>query len=332
MSGYIKNIYKLHTDISFNNEHIIYKYLTTECKKNNILFDKKIIIPINYYNRYDFGIHIMNDIQFYGKIILYDKSKHIHLPNINVISKHKYTNDIGSGFDAKMKTIIQTIDKKYNRLLTEHNDINVIIMWVYNNYSVLYKWYKLNDDSLDIYTVIGLYYYLGTLEWFHIYILKILLSKNNTQNRIVFGDNLLFKCNELQQFTHTELRSFFNNGYLSHSVLYMFSPTHMTLYDPDYVVNESDNKIDILEFLLNIVYCPLNILYPIQEKTDDNYCIFYCINVIEYVNKLNILFDGNGFNTLGKYINELLPTFNKSVIHHYINMLVTDIKYKLMST
>jgi hypothetical protein len=69
MNG-IKNIYNLHMDISFNNEHKIYDNLTKKCKKRNIYFNKKIVIPINNYNRYDFGIYIIKNIPFYGKIIL----------------------------------------------------------------------------------------------------------------------------------------------------------------------------------------------------------------------------------------------------------------------
>jgi len=319
MKNCMKDINNLHMNISFNNNHTIYKYLTTECKKNNIYFNKKIVIPLNEYNRYDFSLYIMKDIFYYRKVllqknILYEK-KIINdfslLCNNNIIDVIKKDN---CKFNDTLIHIIHKFNKTYIDLL-KYKNINILIKWIYNRYLILYKWYKYFDVKIDINFILGLYYFLGTLEWFHIYILKLILKPN----QIVIGDNLLFNCTDLQILTTTELHKFFINEYSSHSTLYLIGNNYITLYDPDYIKHSSDNKIHILNKLLDIIYYPLLIPVSIQEKTDDNYCIFHCIRIIEYIIKLNITFDDIGFNLLCNYINTLQITTNKSTIIHYIN-------------
>lgn len=323
----IQNIFNLHMDVSFNDKHILYENLTTQCTKNNIYFNKKIIIPINEYNRYDFSLYIMKDIFYYRNIllkpdILYEKKISddiLTLYNNNIIDVIKKDN---CKFNDTLIHIIYKFNKRYIDLL-KYKNINILIKWIYNRYLILYKWYKYFDVKIDINFILGLYYFLGTLEWFHIYILKLILKPN----QIVIGDNLLFNCANLQVFTTPELHKFFINEYSSHSTLYLIGDSYITLYDPDYIKHSSDNKIYVLESLLDIKYYPLIIPVSIQEKIDDNYCIFHCIGIIEYIIKLNITFDDIGFNTLCNYINTLQITTNKSTIIHYINLIHTNLKF-----
>lgn len=338
MNKSITNIYNLHMSLSFDNDHKLYKSLEKQCKTNNILFDKKLVIPINNYNRYDFGLYIMKDITFYDKLLSDNK--------ININNKYFYDimkcscyknileliEEDTNNYNDIIINVIQLLNNTYNKLLSDNTDFNIILSWVYDKYTLLYQWYKLNDDVLDMDNIIGLYYFLGTLEWFHVYILKILLGNNmdTNTNIAIIGDNLLFNCYELQSLNDAELRIFFKDKYSSHAVLYLIGSNFITLYDPDYIEDESGNKIDILESLLNVKYYPFELSIAIQDKTDDTYCIFHCIRILEYINKLNITFDNIGFNILGNYINDLLPTTNESVIIHYILNLYMELKYNLL--
>lgn len=332
MNKIIKNIYNLHMNISFDNEHKLYKYLEKECQMNSILFNKQLVIPINNYKRYDFGLHIMKYFTFYKNILFncinsnneyfYDMMKISCHENILEII-HKDNNE----FNEEIINIIQQLNETYNKLIETYTDFNDIILWVFDKYELIHNWYQCYNNTLNINNIISMYYFLGTLEWFHIYILKILLANYTNTNIIIIGDKLLFNCYELQTLSDNDLRIFFKDGYLSHSVLYLISSDFMTLYDPDYKQNESDNKINILETILNVSYYPLKLSISIQSKTDDNYCIFHCIRIVEYVNKLNITFDNIGFDILNNYINDLIITTNESVMIHYIINLYTDLKY-----
>lgn len=332
MNNIIKNIYELHMNISFDNKHIIYKHISKQCKNNHIIFDNNIVIPINGYNRYDYGLHIIKNFYLYGKLLLVDRT-HMYNKKMLDIMTQLSKDDLNMimindkcDFSDELYSKIHKLNYIYNKKI-QSGDFNIIILWIYKKYLLLNKWYISNKKFLDTETIISLYYFLGTIEWVHIYILILLL--NNHKKRIVIGENLLFDCNDLQTLTSTKLNDYFNNEYTSHTVIYMMNNINISLYDPDYVKDDTDDKIKILEKFLELKYIPLCISTSIQEKTDDNYCIFHCIRIISYILKLNINFNQKGFNILRQYINNINITTDKSVIIDYINRIDNNLKYRL---
>jgi len=144
-------------------------------------------------------------------------------------------------------------------------------------------------DNLKIY---NLFKDLSMQTEFH----QILCSKQMI-GELYGGRNTLFLVNQidLDQFNLTEFekntgevipfKKYILDEYSSHSVLLISNLTQMTVYDPD--SNECDEK-----FLENVErysrHCGFEFKYykqinPIQSITNDTYCIFHSIIMIEHI-------------------------------------------------
>ncbi len=292
--------------VSYQNDHSIYKYIENELNECGYGYNRKHTISINKYNRFDQSLSIM-------KGYLYNDPKYfIEMVDQNVASdvvkKYKIEDDTKNNIDINqyVKTYQQKV--KYNTKIQ-------IIEWIINLYEEIKN---KNDDKINI---SNLLYFLGTIEWFHLAIIKFMFKTYNRNNIFIMGEHQDFDTLD-ENYNCREFFEFINSEYCSHSVVFMFTKQHLILFDPDY----DPKNCGLLQYnkMCGVLGKKIMQIIPdqyisVQEITDDNYCIFHCFWFIQRIIQMNI--DDNNINIFMDYVNQINKIIKKSDVYFFINDL-----------
>lgn len=155
------------------------------------------------------------------------------------------------------------------------------------------------ENSLSDHLIIwNLFRDLSTHTEFHQVLCRRLISRKPDDDTIsLFLVNMI----DIDQFNLIDsknttigwailFRKYIMDEYASHSNLLIANKTHMTIYDPD--INHDMCFIENIESFAHTVgleFNPTNQICPIQSATDDTYCIFHTIMMIEHIIRSNPL-------------------------------------------
>lgn len=256
----IQNVFNFQIDISYNQNHQIYKYISNLAYNNNCYFNNNFAIPTNMFNRIDYTNYLINcDISVFNNI-----SKHIKKYKSNVIINNNIRN-CEITLDNKNTTQLQSLIHKLSCSQNKYEFIIDLLITIRNK-------------IIDTKTLALTYYFLGLQEWFSITVLGILhkLYYTDLSCTFILGEYIKIIPNELIKMNNNELHNYLRKEYSSHSILYIINNDTLYLYDPD---NYEDYTL-LLPKITNVLninkYTTIN-TSSIQEKYDDSYCIFYCI-------------------------------------------------------
>jgi hypothetical protein len=336
----ITNAHNFHMELSYDTNHVIYKHLEKSLSKKNILFNRHYTISMNIFGRYDLSLFLLKGY------IFADKEKFLQLLKnvkrkfiINQIKKNIHnciTNDMSvmsKCLPSDVNTAVNNLCELYElklKLFNDDCDLVSFAFWIYQLYDDLKNWYikcDSRDSNFNNSKLIAKLYFLGTLEWFHLMIIQMLL--NETANCImILGENNNIEIENLTNMSSYELKIYIASEYNSHSVLYIKTNNFISMYDPDHC-NESDDNIHMLCNLLNTRYQSIQINNTVQSITDDQYCIFHCIwfmsMIAKYkVTKLNL-------KKIMDYHNKLNNTTLKSTVLYLINDMLLKIEFNLFA-
>lgn len=311
----LSQIHDIHMKVSYNHDHPIHKYIENELNSKGYGYDRKYIISINKHNQIDQSLSII-------KGCLYTDPKKF----IRLLEKHVDIN----------------IVKKYNINLPNHNNeieqyMNIyqqkvnnsskiqIIEWIINLYEGIRN--QKNDKSNISYLI----YFLGTIEWFHLAIVRLMLYKHNKNMIFVMGEYQDFDLLE-DKYTYCDFLKFINSEYCSHSIVLTFTEKYLIPYDPDY-----DQSVNVSEYRHFDKICEVlgkktmqvipDQYVPIQDITDDHYCIFHCFWFIERIVQMNIV--EKNFNKFMDYMKHINKMTKKADVHFFIDDL--NIRAKILN-
>lgn len=308
----ILQIHEIHMKVSYQNDHHIYRYIESELNKCGYGYNRKHMIQINRYHRFDQSLCIIRGY-------LYDDpQKFIKLleqyVDIEAIRAHDIGNEISEKeINEKEKRAHIT---KYIKLYEEKKKGTKIqiIEWIIGLYGEL----KINKNI----NISHLLYFLGTLEWFHLAIIKYMFSTYNEEKIFIIGESQDFDPWDLHNYNYNDLNEFVTSEYCSHTIVYMFMGKYMITYDPDYQAYDNElvqfNKLcKILEKKYMSVIPDQYI--PIQDITDDHYCIFHCFWFIQRIVQMHI--DHQSIVDFMEYIKRINKKTKKSDVYFFINDL-----------
>lgn len=272
-----KLVHKIHDfqmNISYDQNHRLYQYLSKYTKQNNIMFDNNLTICSNIYDRVDYTLQLIQNKRFSEYIrtcmegvdtsITYEDSLH-RLMSDNIINKIQGTN-----FLSCIKILMTRFRDSHNRIGFIFHCIDLVRE-------------KINTPS----EISAIYYFLGLHESFHLMIANILykmIAKQDHHIKLILGEQILINPLELLTLDINEMAEYFTNEYDSHSVLFIISGNNMYYYDSDLCKTAIRTRMEGLDRIKNVFDCNTVHLFdvgtPEQESFDDSYCIFYCIRMI----------------------------------------------------
>lgn len=256
------NIHQLQIDLSNNNNHELYNQIKNVLESKNIGFNSKMIITINQtiinkkkYCNFDSMVDSYNDFSKYREII----SSPTFLKWLNILE-----ND---------NSLINF--QKANQLLdnTSSLSINNII----DNFDQVY----LNKQNLSLFMLFETFhlaYYLTRLELESILKYQYTFVLKSAQTYLI-PNQIEFLEWEYDQMK--SIKDTYTTDYNAHCQLLIFNNMNKTIYfyDPDIIDILDLSKISQLSNYIGYTFTYQNIK-SIQEITDDNYCIFYCLCIM----------------------------------------------------
>lgn len=243
----VSKIHNLHMNVSYNYSHI-HRYIENKLNKTRFKFNRHTI-SLNRFNRYDMSIQILtNNLE----CVLNSPPR--------LITKQKLMK-IFRDDKKQMSELTDTFSTTVNELIDLYSklDSSEIIPFIGKTYSDIKN--SLNSRKT------GTLYFLGMLEWFHVDLIKSII----TDECFVIGEIVNI---ELELIETSELNETIKN-YNSHAIVFLISPDIIGLFDPDFSTDEKHTN----KLFPNVQHVNF-IETSIQEITDDNYCIFHCFNFI----------------------------------------------------
>ena len=387
-------MHNLHMNISYIHDHPVYKYI--EFSSNNsksFIFDRKYIISMNRFCRYDMSIPLLKRMIFPTKEYFLTQFRY-SVSNIDVLSfftsavessitanpvifdtrdnpdNQKFSGSVNNCFDNDLIKLSNLLDKKtehqvkelikeYELYVHSHSQdidfVGIICMWVYDKYEILRTLYmydvnvNLNDcpktkeyivSDLNI-EFAGMSLFLGTLEWFHILVIRMMVDElksgpdNGDKCALILGEETIIEHEYMSSYSMSEIREFFSSEYKSHATVYLIDNHHISIFDPDAddvkYNDDSDDKIpdaliDKLCLFLKKGYVPIDLYPSIQTLTNDQYCIFHCINFILQIIEMVDVYSIEKLMKFMKYVDDTNKITKLSDVHTFAKTI--DLKAK----
>jgi hypothetical protein len=293
--NYLKN--KIIKNINFNKN------------KNPIIknFCQKIFLTKNYeltnLDQNDFTNFIIKKNKINSKYIELEHSFlilwYIIYSDINIINKEIY-------YDL--------IKFYYGKYILNKFDCNEIIYNMLNNNNIEYKKFYLT------------FYVL--MEEFHFKYITFWLKETYKNNIYILNSNyikinpqtILNNSNSLFNYDLNDLNDYINNPF-GHNILFLLNSNKIYYYDSDELLLSDLYKFKSLFKNSQINFYNISNRNPIQTNTNDANCVFYCLGLVEYINKNNITININNLKlAVLLYENNLLSKKNKiyNWIYHFI--------------
>lgn len=289
-------------DISYNHNNKIYRYIEAVINSSpRFKFNRKNVISINKFKRFDIGLQILtglqnvqnsvdlSNIQINEKLLsMYDQCDKKYLLRQIVNDERK----LFRGFSVKENRLIYEMIDEYE-CVRKFGFIRTI-EWIFHNYSMIIDCIHTQSKIDTIKQIIVPFYVLGSLEWFHITIIINNVNANYDSNftSLILCDIYDIETDLLVDYTIDDLKDFLKNEYCSHSVVFIIDNVNLYVYDSDRSDEiEDDNSLmnayNRLTYMLDRTNRSLDIVLkdPVQTLTNDNYCIFHCI---EFMMKLSM--------------------------------------------
>lgn len=342
----MQNIHDTHMKVSYDQNHPIHIYVE-DCinQSQNFVMDRTLTISMNRFNRYDMSLcFLKNQIYKTKESFLDSLENHYFLKNTNISFDHiddLYTtieNDkqyLTKQFNPLVIDVIETLIKSYERIINCSNSFVSLCQWIYylydelKNIKALKDHGNMEDDKKNKY--IGTLYFLGLHEWFHLLVIEVLYcsidKKTNNVCTIIWGEENMIELENLMDLSINEILTYLDCEYSSHSTLYMIDQNNILIYNPDDCDDPFfETKKDKLCKILSKKYLLIRSIQSIQSVTDDQYCVFHCIDfVLRLVNATNASTSGYSEKTLKifmKYIDDVNKITKKSDIHTFIKDLL----------
>ncbi len=287
----ISTIHKIHMDISYNYNNLLFNKIGRYATTNNSNFIHNIIICFNKKINFDLTFEFMKNKMLYKYLTEFANSDtykqiDLHCPTDIIIKEHKN--------DCINKHLYNFVEI-YNKIL-ELNDKNIwqimySIYWIFIH--PLVHWFNSNELNMDINYLSALIHFVSHIKWFHFNMHVILIKKilNETSNEIIIMGNINHVVTHHLYTLHKtdELKCFIKEEIPSHSIAIIIKNAKCFIYDPDYINRDITSQIKklLLSVNSNIKYKHIKLTNPIQSITDDNYCIFHCIFLILDAIKMN---------------------------------------------
>jgi hypothetical protein len=184
----MKNIHKIHMDISYQTEHPIHRYIEKESNDRGYGFNRKHTITMNKQNRFDQSISIIKGLGLppLSDNFIKNLSKCIDIETIKNYDIESLIESEIQGLGLPGKNIYHYL-KNYQQKINNGTQIQ-IIEWIFDLYKVL----KNNLNQMKGYDVSCLFYFLGTIEWFHLLIIKSMFSSYHGNKFFIMGEILDF--------------------------------------------------------------------------------------------------------------------------------------------
>lgn len=320
-------IHKIHMQISYDQDHNIYRYVENIINSSCFKFDRKNIITINRFKRFDTGLQIINghiDLLRFDANILSNNEKILLL--FNKCNKDHLKKQIENDNKKMSKAFADDSLKFIHEMINEYEctkNIGFIktIEWIINKYLAI----NVSAPSrflIDTNKIIIMIYVLGLIEWFHIMIFNYNFNSLESLNKMILCEIFDIELDLLLDYDIDNLKEFLKNEYCSHSVVYIFDNKNMYVFDPDLSISKKDdenlmNSYDRLCHILNRKNKSLDIVLknPIQTLIDDNYCIFHCIEFMLNFATFNKIKDIKRFM---KYVEKQNKIKTLIDVHEYI--------------
>jgi len=359
----IQKVHNLHMDVSYDQDHPIYKYIE-RCadKSKSFRFDRKCTISINRFQRYDMSTQLLKKTIFPSKEsffhqfqkstldqnlvkFLLDSIQMSTLPDDKTVDKtvNKTVSDSYDGDVIEMSNHLnKQTDIRVRELIKQYEDHVqdnpyplIICEWIYDKYHILTTMYEDEDNhesdsisnteeyipsELNV-IFISTLLFLGTLEWFHLLVIRMMVDqqRKSSNNRclLISGEETEIEYEYMCMFSMQEIKDFFTSEYNSHATVYLVHRDHITMFDPDEDNKKNRNDFDALKYdvlidklctVLEKEYIPMNLYPSIQTLTDDQYCIFYCVDFILKI--LEMIDDDYSAKSLKKFM-EFMKNINK---------------------
>ena len=225
-------------------------------KYKNILCDQKTFINI---------IHINNNYQFHTKIYYSDESyEELHDSYISLCKTTNDTDINDNKNEQQLQYIINIRDSLKNCIKTQNvKEFNKLI--------------KIYDSH----------------EIFHIATLKYRFDKYFNNNKIKYDD--MFYCfSEIYDTMIIEDDDILSEATRDNPthirVLFKKKKDDIYMYDPDVCVDFNKIKYFFNYVTEENIYLHhyLGQFVPIQETTDDCYCVFHCLRLLQIINKYDM--------------------------------------------
>lgn len=385
----IQKIHNLHMDISYNQNHQIYRYVE-KCadKSKSFKFDRNFIISINRFCRYDMSIHLLKKsifptkesfstqfqkstldssfVSFLVSSIKLNITKDLIVVGTDHVNKNHdfdmliiprslndcYDDDLcemecplNKHTNEKIRELIKEYESFIQSNPPDTKSIHDICRWVYDKYDILRVLYDNTNPkecivSDDNSTFISMMLFLGMLEWFHLLIIRMMIDnlKETTNNRclLISGEDTTIEYEHMDAYSLQDIRMFFTSEYSSHATIYLIDNHHISMFDPDrddkknYCSNDNDfldhtpneMPIDKLSLVLEKEYVPMDINPSIQTLTDDQYCIFHCIDfILKIIEMIDDDYSIQSLEKFTKYINGINKIMKISDVRTFVKTL-----------
>lgn len=207
-------------------------------------------------------------------------------------------------------------------------DDNILcrVSWIINIYSQIINKLTTKDNEMsikdadnEVIFIVSSLYVLSLFEWFHLTIVSHQITKK--MDKLCFlalGEITNIDIISLAKYTLSDLQEFLTENYCSHSVVLLITDKIMYSYDPNGYDNNDNNcynrickvinkphatphnrlvaqRVVPLTFGLMNITRDLKLSNPVQNITDDQYCIFHCfdfmINIVLFMNDVNMEYD-----------------------------------------
>jgi hypothetical protein len=336
----LNNIHNVHMGVSYDLEHVIHKYVEYRVgSSKHFSYNKKFIITLNQFSKYDMSIHFLNSTifptkeEFVSNLHYFDYFNNTNNNSFKILqpsllnSLNDSENLVMNKFDQTTKDMVCEYIKEYEKFL-KCGDHFIVCLWIYSLYEQLRAMYLTENETNKVKRFVSIMYFVGLLEWFHLLVIKILYCTlfNEKKSVIMFGECLLIELDNLTNFSMSDIRTFFSCEYCSHSELYIIDCDRIMVYDPD---DGSDNDIVSINRLCSFLekeYISISLNKSIQSITDDQYCIFHCMNfllkLLDVVSFNNThIKSGNFIEKFMKYIESVNDMTNKSDVCTFIQDL-----------
>jgi hypothetical protein len=309
-------------DVSYDQDHPIYKYIERCANKSkSFKFDRKCTISINRFQRYDMSTQLLKKTIFPSKESFFEQFQKSILDqdlvkflldsiqmstdaHMNVSDSYdgdviEMSNHLNKQTDIRVRELI----KQYEGCVRDDHDESDP-----NPISNTEEYIPSELNVIFISTLL----FLGTLEWFHLLVIRMMVDqqRESSDNRclLISGEETEIEYEYMCMFSMQEIKDFFTSEYNSHATVYLIHRDHITMFDPDEDNKKDDILIDKLCTVLEKEYIHMNLCPSIQTLTDDQYCIFYCIDFILKI--LEMIDDDYSAGSLKKFM-EYMKNINK---------------------
>ncbi len=296
---------------------------------------KKTIFPSkeSFFEQFQKSILDQDLVKFLLDSIQMSTDAHMNVSDSYDGDVIEMSNHLNKQTDIRVRELI----KQYEGCVRDNPYPLIICEWIYDKYHILTTMYGDEDDhdesdpnpisnteeyipsELNV-IFISTLLFLGTLEWFHLLVIRMMVDqqRESSDNRclLISGEETEIEYEYMCMFSMQEIKDFFTSEYNSHATVYLIHRDHITMFDPDEDNKKDDKKddvkydilIDKLCTVLEKEYIHMNLCPSIQTLTDDQYCIFYCIDFILKI--LEMIDDDYSAGSLKKFM-EYMKNINK---------------------